>query len=487
MNNIDALMLKDTFKKNMLMVSAMGISLFAAFFLEVFTGYKETILIYGIQLFLLFLFYFLFNHWLKKPYVFPVIAILLVYSFAIIGILLVGSNIQTILILLFLVVFSAVQLKMKLFVIGYSYGFILLVLNHLLSNDEVVTNIFIYALLLYILMGIMFFVIIRLTNAQFQKIVLFLTNSEKEAEYKSKEKEQLEENVSSIVQNISSMNERIQKNLTSQEEMSKAVDEMAVDSQTQSNQITDITQNATSTKLGMQTLFDTSNDLKNESEEASLIALNGKKKIDSLSSDMDTLRGNINDLNKTFLVLSNKLEETNTFAITIKGITEQTNLLALNASIEAARAGEAGKGFAVVAEEIRKLADVTSQTTEKITTNLVELNESNSLAFQNMKESTESIDRSALTTQEVSSHIVKITSTLQHLDDSLLGFTNSSREMIGQSSEIEDSTNNLAAIIQQTSASLEEMSAIIESLTQDNHRIAQDMDLTAIKAQSISS
>lgn len=88
----------------------------------------------------------------------------------------------------------------------------------------------------------------------------------------------------------------------------------------------------------------------------------------SIKSNTDTkeLYKNVKENLEKAIKDSASVYEITDLTKSILEITEQTNLLALNASIEAARAGEAGKGFAVVANEVKNLANQSSETTKQI-------------------------------------------------------------------------------------------------------------------------
>lgn len=84
--------------------------------------------------------------------------------------------------------------------------------------------------------------------------------------------------------------------------------------------------------------------------------------LKSLADILDNVRGTAQSIGE----LGERTRQIGGITNTVKDLADQSNMLALNAAIEAVRSGEHGKGFALVAREIRRLADQSIQSTERV-------------------------------------------------------------------------------------------------------------------------
>ncbi|MCC5911132.1 MAG: hypothetical protein JJT76_11915 [Clostridiaceae bacterium] len=152
----------------------------------------------------------------------------------------------------------------------------------------------------------------------------------------------------------------------------------------------------------------------NEAGEVSSNALNisqhGKDTVDNTIKNMYYIQGSVENIQKTVLELNDKSKKIEVIIAAIKDIADQTNLLALNAAIEAARAGEHGRGFAVVAQEVRKLAEKSSSSTDEIEYIIREIQQSTSDSIKAMEESVQQVQYGVATVKETEKAIEEIVS-----------------------------------------------------------------------------
>ena len=198
----------------------------------------------------------------------------------------------------------------------------------------------------------------------------------------------------------------------------------------------------------------------------------GRVAVEETVQDMHSIRSAVQRMSKQVKALGDRSLEISQIVSTIRDIANQTNLLALNAAIEAAGAGEAGARFAVVADQVRKLAESSTQATREIADLVKVIQTETQDAVVAMEQETQAVEAgsaSALRTGEVFNEISGIAQRSSELAQTIASAAvtqTASTDQVGRS--IKDFSGGAAATQKVTDSArvtVEDMAKLAEGLT----------------------
>lgn len=211
----------------------------------------------------------------------------------------------------------------------------------------------------------------------------------------------------------------------------------------------------------------------------------GNKYLQLQNEKMITTKKNSENVRGVVAELAVKSREIESVIQFIHTITDQINLLSLNASIEAARAGEAGRGFTVVANEIKNLATLSKESTQKIGTLITGIQ-------QHIEQAVVEVDESKGAIDDQMQSLQFINSALRNIDESVVKVVKEVEEVYGETrgihiqvqevekiidhinyiaEESEQATNEIAASVQEQTTSIMEMANAMYQLAGSSEQL----------------
>ncbi|MGN4127492.1 methyl-accepting chemotaxis protein [Lysinibacillus sphaericus] len=225
------------------------------------------------------------------------------------------------------------------------------------------------------------------------------------------------------------------------------------------------------TATGIQQIADSANTAAESSISASLASERGDQVVQQVIAQMQLINNSVEQIGTTINGLHINTKKISDIVSIITAIADQTNLLALNAAIEAARAGEHGKGFAVVADEVRRLAEQSSQSATEIYNLISTIQSDSNASITVMEKGKEDVKVGMEYTNEVGKIFNEILTSAEEVANQIREISAASQQISASSEEVAASVNNIKQSAEQSS----EFSSNVSNATQEQLTTMQDV------------
>jgi len=207
------------------------------------------------------------------------------------------------------------------------------------------------------------------------------------------------------------------------------------------------------------------------STRSSDLSTHGGDVIHKAAAEMGKITEVVNESATIIQDLGDQSDQISAIVNVIKEIADQTNLLALNAAIEAARAGEQGRGFAVVADEVRKLAERTTNSTQEIAAMIGKIQNGTKLAISSMVAGVGRVSAGTALANQAGEAINQIKSGVQHVAEAVSDISVSLKEQSHTNSDNAHKVESIARLSEeisqafhQTADTIRDLEALADSL-----------------------
>lgn len=270
------------------------------------------------------------------------------------------------------------------------------------------------------------------------------------------------------------------------QQLTLAIDQIAAGAQEQARSVTDTNAQVELMVRKISDVVERAEYIKSAAQQSYETAQEGGKAVEATIQEMQLVKAAVFDSADKITKLGEQSQQIGEIIEVIDDIAEQTNLLALNAAIEAARAGEHGKGFAVVADEVRKLAERSGKATKEIADLVMMIQKGTEVAVKSMEVGTNQVEKGVGTAQSAGRALTEIVQMVNQSGTEIQAVVAGMEEINFSSQEVQKSTTNVAAIVEQNSAATEQMAAgsrEVSTAVNDMTHIIQD---SSVATQQVS-